>query len=118
MNLGFPEILMIFVIALLVFGPKKLPELGKSLGKGLREFKKATDELKSNWDEQLKDVTSSVNEIKDSVHSTTRDIENKIKQEVYAPTTPAIPAEAASSHTPAADAATATEESKKEVHQA
>ncbi len=118
MNLGFPEILMIFVIALLVFGPKKLPELGKSLGKGLREFKKATDELKSNWDEQLKDVTSSVNEIKDSVHSTTRDIENKIKQEVYAPTTPAIPADTTHSQTPAADAAAATEESKKEVHQA
>jgi TatA/E family protein of Tat protein translocase len=117
MNLGFPEILMIFIIALLVFGPKKLPELGKSLGKGLREFKKATDELKSNWDEQLKDVEKSVSEIKDTVHSATRDIENKIKQEVYTPATPAIPAETAESQTPAAHAA-ATEESKKEVHQA
>ena len=45
-QLGFQEILMIFIVALLVFGPKKLPELGKSLGKGIREFKKATDELK------------------------------------------------------------------------
>ena len=40
-QLGFPELVVIFVIALLVFGPKKLPELGKSLGKGLREFKKS-----------------------------------------------------------------------------
>ena len=44
-QLGFQELLIIFVIALLVFGPKKLPELGKSLGKGLREFKKATEDL-------------------------------------------------------------------------
>jgi|SRR5579884_3805321 len=123
MNLGFPEILMIFIIALLVFGPKKLPELGKSLGKGLREFKKATDELKSNWDDQLKDVTSSVNEIKDSVHSATRDIENKIKAEVYSPPVPAaaethlLEAHAVEEH-PAVPATTIAEESKKEVHQA
>ena len=110
MNLGFPEILMIFIIALLVFGPKKLPELGKSLGKGLKEFKKATDELKSNWDEQLKDVEKSVNEVKDTVHGATRDIENKIKAEIYSTAEPAKPSE------PAPEAA--KEESKKEVHQA
>ena len=113
MNLGFPEILMIFIIALLVFGPKKLPELGKSLGKGLREFKKATDELKSNWDEQLKDVEKSVNEVKDTVHGATRDIENKIKAEIYSTAEPAKPVQ------PAPEAATEVkEESKKEVHQA
>ena len=38
-NLGFPELVIIFVVALLVFGPRKLPELGKSLGKSLAEFK-------------------------------------------------------------------------------
>lgn len=107
MQLGFPELIMIFIIALLVFGPKKLPELGKSLGKGLKEFKKATDELKSNWDEQLKDVEKSVSEVKDTVHSATRDIENKIKTEIYSP------ADSAKPQTPAP-----TEESKKEVHQA
>ena len=111
MQLGFPEIIMIFIIALLVFGPKKLPELGKSLGKGLREFKKATDELKSNWDEQLKDVEKSVNEVRDTVHSATRDIENKIKAEVYTAAEPAQPQ-------PPAVAAAPAEESKKEVHQA
>ncbi|MCX6102512.1 MAG: twin-arginine translocase TatA/TatE family subunit [Bdellovibrionales bacterium] len=41
MNLGFQELLVVFIIALLVFGPKRLPELGKSLGKGIRDFKKA-----------------------------------------------------------------------------
>jgi sec-independent protein translocase protein TatA len=42
-SIGMPELILIFVVALLVFGPKKLPEIGKSLGKGLAEFKKASD---------------------------------------------------------------------------
>jgi sec-independent protein translocase protein TatA len=44
-NIGFSELILIFVAALVVFGPKKLPELGKSLGQGIREFKKATQSL-------------------------------------------------------------------------
>ncbi len=42
-NLGFPELLLIGVVSLLVFGPKRLPELAKGLGKGIRDFKKALD---------------------------------------------------------------------------
>jgi TatA/E family protein of Tat protein translocase len=41
----FPEIVMLVVIALIIFGPKRLPELGSALGKSIREFRKATDEL-------------------------------------------------------------------------
>ena len=44
--LGFPELIIIFVVALLVFGPRKLPELGRSLGKGLSEFKRASNDLR------------------------------------------------------------------------
>lgn len=44
MNLGFPELLVIFAIALLLFGPKRLPDLAKSLGKAIRDFKKAMHE--------------------------------------------------------------------------
>lgn len=51
-NLGIQEMLIIFVIALIVFGPKKLPEIGKSLGKGIAEFKKASSELVKNWEEE------------------------------------------------------------------
>lgn len=47
-NLGMPELIVILVIALVVFGPAKLPELGKALGKSIREFKSATTEIKED----------------------------------------------------------------------
>ena len=49
-GLGFQEIIVIFVIALLVIGPKKLPDLAKALGKAFREFKQATEDIKQNFD--------------------------------------------------------------------
>jgi TatA/E family protein of Tat protein translocase len=52
-SIGLPELLLILAIALLVFGPKKLPEVGQSLGKALREFKKATEEIKGKIEEQI-----------------------------------------------------------------
>ena len=61
--------LVIFIVALLVFGPKKLPELGKSLGKGIREFKKATDELKTSWEDQVRDIQAPLNDVKKDIHS-------------------------------------------------
>jgi TatA/E family protein of Tat protein translocase len=69
-GLGIGELIVIFVIALLVFGPKKLPELGKSLGKGLREFKRATEDLKSNFDEQIREAERSLQETKADIKTT------------------------------------------------
>ena len=73
-QLGFSEMLVIFIVALLVFGPKKLPELGKSLGKGIREFKKATEELKSSWEDQVKDISTPLNEVKRDIHNMGQDM--------------------------------------------
>src|SRR3954465_1737863 len=53
-NVGIPELIIIFTIALIIFGPRKLPELGKSLGKSLAEFKRASNELKSTLDEEIR----------------------------------------------------------------
>lgn len=57
-GMGMPEIIIILVIALIVIGPKKLPELAKALGKGMSEFKKATQEIKGslNVQEDFKEV--------------------------------------------------------------
>jgi TatA/E family protein of Tat protein translocase len=46
-GIGMPELIVIFIVALLVFGPKKLPDLGRALGRGLAEFKRASEELKA-----------------------------------------------------------------------
>jgi TatA/E family protein of Tat protein translocase len=53
--LGFPELIIIFVVALLVFGPRKLPELGRSLGRGLSEFKRASNDLRNTLDDEIRD---------------------------------------------------------------
>ena len=52
-NLGWTEILVILVIALIVFGPRKLPELGKSLGQSLAQFRKASDDFKRTWEQEV-----------------------------------------------------------------
>jgi TatA/E family protein of Tat protein translocase len=64
-SLGMQEIIVLFVIALIVFGPRKLPEIGKTLGKGLAEFKKASNELKQTWEDevQLDKAKQSLDEI-------------------------------------------------------
>ena len=55
-SLGMPELIVIFVVALIVFGPRKLPELGKSLGKGLAEFRKASREMRSTFEEHVRNI--------------------------------------------------------------
>jgi len=53
-SIGMPEMLVIFVIALIVFGPKKLPDLGRSLGKSIAEFKRASNELRNTLEQEVR----------------------------------------------------------------
>ena len=53
-SVGWQEIIIIFVLALIIFGPRKLPELGKTIGKGLAEFKRASNELKQTWEDEVR----------------------------------------------------------------
>ena len=72
-GIGMPELLLLLAIALIVIGPKKLPDLAKSLGRAMREFKKATNEFKETIqiDEDLSDVKKAFDglgeDIKDSI---------------------------------------------------
>jgi TatA/E family protein of Tat protein translocase len=53
-SLGVPEILLIFFVILIVFGPRRIPEIGRTLGKALGEFRKATDDLKNTIDREVR----------------------------------------------------------------
>ncbi len=101
-QLGFSEMLVIFIVALLVFGPKKLPELGKSLGKGIREFKKATEELKSSWEDQVKDISQPLNDVKRDIHNMHQDLKTDLYNSLEAEANPQPPqtAQAAAPATP------------------
>jgi TatA/E family protein of Tat protein translocase len=55
-NIGLPELLIIGAIALIVFGPNKLPELARAFGRAMREFKKATDEVKESFEAETRDL--------------------------------------------------------------
>lgn len=72
-GIGMPELIIIMVIALIVIGPHKLPELAKSLGKGLAEFKRATDDFQRNIQEESQKVTLDMEKQKadEEVHATT-----------------------------------------------
>jgi TatA/E family protein of Tat protein translocase len=68
-NIGVPELLIILAIALIVFGPNKLPELAKAVGRAMREFKKATEEVKESFEAETKDLAelkSTLNQEKES----------------------------------------------------
>ena len=54
MPIGAPELIIILVIALIIFGPRKLPELGKSLGRSINEFKKASTDLQNTLEQEIK----------------------------------------------------------------
>jgi len=69
-SIGMPELIIIFVIALIIFGPRKLPELGRSLGRSLSEFKRASNELRQTLDEEIR-----VEEKKTATPSETRPAE-------------------------------------------
>jgi TatA/E family protein of Tat protein translocase len=73
------ELIIIFVLALIVFGPRKLPELGKTIGKGLAEFKRASNELKQTWEDEVRldKEKEEVNQIlKDSTIKTSEIVED------------------------------------------
>ena len=72
-NIGFPELLVILTIALLIFGPRKLPEIGRSIGKAMREFRRTSDEIKEKIEEEIQ-----AEEFKDIKEEIDKDIKRQI----------------------------------------
>jgi sec-independent protein translocase protein TatA len=72
--LGWQETVFIFVLALLVFGPKKLPELGKNIGKAMSEFRRHSSELRSTWDRQMVELERETAPIKEAAQSYSNEI--------------------------------------------
>src|SRR5437763_5049964 len=73
-SLGVPEMVFIFVLALLLFGPKKLPEVGRTIGKAMSEFRRASSELKATFDREMKTLereTESIKEVANDYHNDT-----------------------------------------------
>jgi sec-independent protein translocase protein TatA len=62
------EIFIVLVVALILFGAKKLPDIARGIGKGMREFRKATDDIKREFNESTKDVQDDIKDISDSVN--------------------------------------------------
>jgi len=84
-SLGMQELIVIFVLALIVFGPRKLPEIGKSIGKGLSEFKKASNDLKKAWEEEVElekekeAMKGLLKDTSDTIHDVAADAGKEIK---------------------------------------
>jgi TatA/E family protein of Tat protein translocase len=72
--LGLQETIVIFVLALLIFGPKKLPELGKTIGKAMTEFRRASSELKATWDREM----TALEREQETLKQETRKIEGEV----------------------------------------
>jgi len=107
--IGMPELILIFLVALLVFGPRKLPELGRSLGKGIAEFKRASDDLKRTIEDEIVQGKHQVAAVQDevaSVRQTAGELRNTVASTVgttvAVPAAPAAPAEPAFPGTEAA----------------
>jgi len=61
------EIFIVMIVVLLLFGANKIPEIAKGLGKGMREFRKATDDIKKEINDQSREITHDVNKFKDDL---------------------------------------------------
>jgi len=75
-GIGMPELILILAIALVVIGPKKLPDLAKSLGRAMREFKRATSEFKESME-----IDTELNELKDA-KKTFDDLSDEVKESI------------------------------------
>ena len=79
MNLGFSEMVFLFILALLIFGPKKLPEVGRQIGRFMNEFKRASNEFKAQIESEINSIDTGVKtEILPPLHAPLNSLANRI----------------------------------------
>lgn len=128
-GIGMPELILIAVVALIVLGPKKLPDLAKSLGRAVREFQKATTELKETFqvDSEISEVKNAFSEFHSEVNKTIQsEIDGPVEPVAAEPQAPAAtepevlagPPEPAAAATPAEPSATEKLEELKKAFEA
>ncbi|MBN2431944.1 MAG: twin-arginine translocase TatA/TatE family subunit [Acidobacteria bacterium] len=80
MNFGLPEMLIIFILALLLFGPRKLPEIGRTVGRAMAEFRRASDELKTSLIQEVEmEENTGIRELKEDLSQIRRDLDDASK---------------------------------------
>jgi TatA/E family protein of Tat protein translocase len=87
-SLGSTELLLILVVALIFFGPRKLPELARSMGKGLSEFRKASDDFKRTWEREVEMEATRTETNENTIlneNSETKQLAEPVDQPLYTP---------------------------------
>jgi len=95
-TLGMPELILIFVVALLLFGPRKMPQIGRSIGRAMGEFRRASNEFKRTIEDEvaadeIREVEKDLKEIKKTITDPVgiSDLKSSLKESLEQPTEPA-----------------------------
>ena len=95
--IGWPEMVVIFVVALVLFGPKKLPELGRNLGKALTQFRQASNDLRATWEREMQNIEEDTRPLRETARGIDREIRASVEPSYdygypsYADPEPAVP---------------------------
>ena len=99
-TIGVQELIVIFLVALVLFGPKKLPELGKTIGKALTEFRRASTDLKATFEREMHNLERETDSLKQHAESTANSIYQHASFDDHAGYLPAAPSDELTAHDP------------------
>ena len=104
-TLGVPEMAVIFILALVLFGPKKLPELGRTIGKAMTEFRRASNDLKATFEREMHTLERETQSLQSTTRQTAREIADHASYDILPSETVWNPLEAESHSVPALESA-------------
>jgi sec-independent protein translocase protein TatA len=108
-TLGVPEMAVIFILALVLFGPKKLPELGRTIGKAMTEFRRASNDLKTTFEREMHTLERETQSLQSTTRQTAREIADHASYDILPAETVWNPLESESHPVPALESASPQE---------